>query len=59
MMKERYPFWGKNIGINIPGSPYGKDFAANLHIVEYLWENPCISLVMKYTIEYHGSTHTF
>ena len=35
MMKERHPFFGKNIGINIPGSPYEMDFVANLHIAEY------------------------
>ena len=59
MMEERHPYFTQNTGTNILGLFSRMNVAANLPVMGYLLKHPCISHVIKYTTEYHGSMHTF
>ena len=53
-MGKKNPYYGKSMNINFPGIPYTVGFVAFSHAMGYWCENPCISHVMKYTIEWES-----
>ena len=50
-MEEKYPYFGETIGTNFPGSPNLMNLAALSHAMGNWSGSPCISHIMKYTIE--------
>ena len=50
-MEEKCPFVREKMGTNFLGSPNSMDFAKFSHAMENWWGNPCISHIIKYTIE--------
>ena len=49
-MGKKHPYYGKSMSINFPDFSHTMGFVAFSHTVGNLWENPCISRMMKYTI---------
>ena len=49
-MGKKHPYYGKSMRINFPDFSHTMGFVAFSHTVGNLWENPCISRMMKYTI---------
>ena len=49
-MGKIHPYNGKSISTNFPGSPDTVGFVAFSRTMRNWWENPCISLIMRYTI---------
>ena len=49
-MEKKHPYHGKSMSTNFPDFPHIVDFVAFSHAVGNLWENPCISHMLKYTI---------
>ena len=49
-MGKNHSYYGKSVSPNFPGSPHSKGFVAFSRTMRNWWENPCISLIMRYTI---------
>ena len=45
-MGKKYPYYGKSMGNNFPGSPNMMGFVAFSHVMGNWWENPCTSHTM-------------
>ena len=62
-MEEKYPYVREKMGTNFLGSPNSMDFTAFPHAMGNGRENPCISHIIKSTIECESNkkkrnTHT-
>ena len=47
-MGKKYPYYGKSMITNFPGSPHTMGFVAFSHAMGNWWENPCISHMMRF-----------
>ena len=47
-MGEKHPYYGKGMSTNFPGSAHAMGFVILSRTMGYLWENSCISRMMKY-----------
>ena len=47
-MGKNYPYYGKSMITNFPGSPHTMGFVAFSHVMGNGWENPSISHIMKF-----------
>ena len=47
-MGKKYPYYGKSMINNFPGSPHTMGFVAFSHAMGNWWENPCISHMMRF-----------
>ena len=50
-MEEKCPYVREKMGTNFLDSPKSMDFTAFSHAMGNWWGNPCISHIIKYTIE--------
>ena len=54
-MGINYPYYGKCISTNFPGSSHTMSFVAFSHTIKNWWGNPCISHMIKYTIRWESN----
>ena len=50
LITKKHPYYGKSMSISFPNFPHTICFAAFSYTVGNLWDNPCISHMLKYNI---------